>query len=162
MSRDGKMLAAEPEENELRWAAEAADAAAAAEREQENSPLKAILATMLAQLEANIMVEGVEAALRAMIARNFPDVAPPIHALADSRSDDRGAPATPLKSFTAEQVNLLLGLLNCIQALDGHARRSKPDSAQRRADEHCRDFLRGLSDDLKAGTVSVKPKEALQ
>ncbi len=57
--------------------------------------------------------------------------------------------ATGLKGLTADQVNTLLGFLNCVQVLDEHARRTKPDSPSGKRAAACRDFLRNQIELLK-------------
>jgi hypothetical protein len=48
-----------------------------------------------------------------------------------------------------DQIDTLIGLLNCVQVLDDHARRTKADSPSGKRAASCRDFLRAEIEKLK-------------
>lgn len=125
-----------------------------------------LIAAMLGTIEHGIVrakEHGLEDELRAIFERNFPTVMPP--AVPDVTPPEPLA-TTPtrraLNLLDPSQVDLLFGLLSCIQALDEHARRAKADSPAQKRDTACRDLLRRLSEDLKAGAVTYASREAKQ
>lgn len=63
------------------------------------------------------------------------------------------APA-PRAGIAGVDIDRLMGLLHCVQALDEHARRVKADSPAARRDATCRDFLRTEIERLKGRTTA--------
>lgn len=80
------------------------------------------------------------------------------HVLGDSRTaapPPAVAPAPPPHAGIAGvDIDRLMGLLHCVQALDEHARRAKADSPAARRDATCRDFLRTEIERLKGRTTA--------
>lgn len=116
---------------------------------------------------------GLEAKVREVVARHLSPRASDAHsASALGASDAHGcaasapAPPTPetappaaaarggLKGLSADQVNRLLGFLNCVQAFEEHVHRAKAGSPGAKRDASCRDFLRGEIERLKREVAS--------
>lgn len=135
----------EPEENEFA----ARDEAPSVER---NAALYAgLLRGLLDQIDdamRRAIDHGLKAELRAIVAKHltdFPASAP------SAPAPSSPGPGGRLAGLTAEQVNTMLGLHNCVQVLDEHARRAKADSPSAKRAASCRDFLRGEIEKLKGG-----------
>lgn len=83
---------------------------------------------------------GLEAELRTRLSLLLPPVTTPT-----ARS------ASSLGKLGVDQVNELIELLHCVQALSEHARRAKPGSAAAQRDTTCANYLRGRIERIKRG-----------
>jgi hypothetical protein len=82
-------------------------------------------------------------------------------AVAPAAAGPKPAPS-PAPKYTTDQLNLLLNILHATRALEEHARRAKSDSPIAKRDALSRDFLRALSDDIKAGRlIAAEPLACL-
>lgn len=137
----------EPEENEAR------EALLRDEQVERGAALYAgLLSGLLDQIEESVrraVDHGLEAELRERLAKLLP-AAPP------AAAPSGPAPATPETAparYTAEQLNLLIGIMHASRALEEHARRARADSHIAKRDTASRDFLRALGADIKSGRL---------
>ncbi len=138
----------EPEENEYLPDAAALDAA--------DDAYGRLLQSLLNQIESGLkqaIEHDLVAELRQVLAK-FPEVLPEASKKQEQdsvASADQPRAERSKGMLAAEEVNRLLGFLNCVQALDEHARRAKADSPAQKRDAACAAFLRVEIEKLKGG-----------
>lgn len=125
------------------------------EPEENDAQIGTLLDAMVDTLDHTIeqaVRHGLEAKVREIVAKRLQTplrADPPPSPPAPAAQPVASSLAAGLKGCSPEQIDKLIGLLNCVQVFDEHVRRTKADSPSGKRAASCRDFLRAEIEKLK-------------